>query len=749
MSTNQIFALPNLPSGTDPQLVAAFASLIDQLNAFSRVSGGGVSENTLRGIIGDIGGGGSTPGGGGEIDYDVPPEITGLRTLSGQGAIVLMYDRQTYPSFSYAEIWRNQTGNLDGTQQKIGTAGSFIYTDLLPNEPAGKEYYYWVKGVNNFTIPVKGPFNAVAGTYGIVSAGTAANIGPGKLPATSIIDLGDGISLIPTADGEIAVGDSVMIDGTGDGLINLGNNLVLSGAADGTILMGNGLVLDAAADGKIDAGTGISMNGAGAGTMSFGTGVDITGESDGAINVGGDIVLSGIGDGYIDLGSGAVTLSGQGSIILAAPGGLIGHDYVIMTNGEIQYMVWDGTQHVVWKALQQIYSGSANSGDVVSIGPSGSPIYFKNEPRIIVSILNLKSYDASYPNQDQQWEVSAEFLREDPVGSGHWKFNAVCALTLGGAVGTILIGWTGNNNVDNSWINAAGPIYSTETNCIKITPVVAGRSSEFSHESGGTNYFKRKRMVWRTRYSTSSSLSSPLFSPTRSKDLGAQFNNVTDTVAISGLAPNKWYFRTEYYFEDTGAVFPSGGKIYDAWSTAQQKSSGVALSHAEADQPYSSDSDNASLGVAAYNPPSQWEVYESVQFSAKVAYEMRAGTSAIGGYDTGSAHVEGMGINETTESKVISGDINNPQTITWSRPTPVASSYAVSSSVDLSNSATVLHSAYAKISIKDIVGIVKIRHVLQVSTTPSNHAELTRVNFELSGASLLSPGSLTYTAIGQ
>ena len=745
MSTKQIFSIPNLLAGSDPQVVAAFSSLIDQLNAFSYASMAGASELTIRGIISDITGG----GGGGDIDYTTPPQITGLRMISGQGAIVLMYDRQVYKSFAYAEIWRNDTGLLDGTQQKIGTAGSFIYTDLLPNDPAGTTHFYWIKAVSNTTPPVTGDFNAVAGTMGIVSAGTAANIGPGKLPASSTIDLGSGISLIPTADGEIAIGQSVHIVGTGDGMINIGNNLILSGVADGTILMGNGLVMDAAADGKIDAGTGITMNGAGAGLMSFGTAIDIVGENEGAINVGGDVLISGVGEGYIDLGQGAITLSGNGSIIIATHGGLVGHDYVIMTNGEIQYMVWDGTQHVEWKALQQIYSGSANSGDVVTIGPPGAPIFFKNEPKVIASFLSLQAYDASYPTQDQQWSVSAANLRESPVGSGHWHFDAVSTLSLGGATGTTIIGWSGSNAADNVWINTAGPIYSTQNNCIAFSPIVSGRSSEFAYESGGINQFRRKRMIWRVRYSTNANLSGALLTGSRTKDLGAQFADVTDSINITGLAASKWYYRVEYYFQDTGAVFPSGGKIYDQWSTAEQKSTGTALSHAESDQPYSSDSDTKSLSVPAYTPPSQWEVYDAISFVADVAFEMRAGTSAVGGYDSGSAHVEGMGIDETTTSKVITGSMTSPQQKTWTKATAAASSYTVSSSVDLTNSATILHSAYAKISITAIVGTVKIRHVLQVSTIPKNNMGLQRINFTLSGSTILSSGSMAYTAIGQ
>ena len=732
MSTRQIFSIPNLLAGLDPQIASAFASLIDQLNDFSYSNSGGVDEQTIRGIISDIG------GDDGGIDYTTPPQITGLRMISGQGAIVLMYDRQVYKSFAYAEIWRNDTGSLDGTQQKIGTAGSFIYTDLLPNDPAGTVHYYWIKAVSSTTPPVVGDFNAVAGTMGIVSAGTAANIGPGKLPASSTIDLGDGISLIPTADGEIAIGQNVRIVGTGEGMINLGNNLVMSGAADGTILMGNGLVLDAAADGKIDAGTGITMNGAGAGMMSFGTAIDIVGENEGAINVGGDVLISGIGQGHIDLGEGAVTLGGDGSIIIATPGGIASHDYVILTDGEIQYMVWDGTQHIEWKSLRQVAQGVANSGDVVSIGTPGNPIFFKNEPRVTVSINTLMAYSASHPLQSQQWEVSAENLREDPPGSGYWKFDGTCRLAFAGASGSKAVNYNASNSVDDSYIHSS--IQHTDLNCIAITPNVSGRSTEFAYTSGGKNYFKYKYLRWRVAYSTNSSLAGALYTSVRTKAIGATFGDVTDSMTVSGLAKNRWYFRVEYYFSDAGGVFASGATQYlynsDTISNAASSEALFAYEHGGT----STEHDGATFNLPSYSPPAGYTIY-SVDYSGSYAYFLKVSGS---GSAMALASVLGLSF-----SRYGAGNIGGTPFPQWHTRTWSATSLDLTHGPAVDARGSSGTSAEARAQVKALSAVVKSKKPVGLSTTPSNHTTFISFFFTLDSATQISAGVFAWQAIGQ
>jgi hypothetical protein len=532
-----LLSIPSIDSGVHPSIKQALDSLVTQLNNMPYLNGDGLATvANVTGIVGD------------SLeqaieDYDIPPKITGIRTISGQGAIVVMWDRQAYASFAHTEVWRNSSGVLDGTEQQIGTGGTFIYTDLLPNDNAGTQYYYWLKGVSNTTPPITGEFNTVAGTLGTVSAGTAGNIGGGKLPDSSTIELGTGVQLIP----------------------------------------------------------------AGNGAANFGTGVQIKGDNEGSINVGGDIILSGVGQGTIDLGTGAVTMGGDGSIILSKPGGIIGQDYVIMTNGEIQYMVWDGTQHVLGKALRQVSSGTANSGDTVSV-----PVYFKNEPTVTVSLNTLMAFNAAEVLQDQQWEVRYENLREDPVGSGFWKFDAVCRLSFAAGSGNTLVGTTGNNAADNT--NIYSPVQETGLNCNAFSPSITCSSKEFSDATTTYNY-KYKNAVWRVAYSTDPGLASPTYTLWQTKAIGATFDSVSDSMAITGLVANKWYFRTELYFEDAGGTFPSGAVEYTL--SQDTVSNNITFPEAYSDYNTVGDWDYETATLPAYDPGTK-EIYQ-VNYSMQVA----------------------------------------------------------------------------------------------------------------------------------
>lgn len=103
----------------------------------------------------------------GQLDFDVPPILTGFKVTDGFNTIFLEWDAPQYTSFDHVEIWRS----IDETRQYAIMAGTTMvntYGDKPPASVAEQTYYYWVRAVSK--AGVKGPYNAVLGTVGHTSA---------------------------------------------------------------------------------------------------------------------------------------------------------------------------------------------------------------------------------------------------------------------------------------------------------------------------------------------------------------------------------------------------------------------------------------------------------------------------------------------------------------------------------------------------------------------------------------------------
>lgn len=135
-----------------------------------------------------------------------------------------------------------------------------------------------------------------------------------------------------------------------------------------------------------------------------------------------------IGNGSIELGT---DTNGLGFMQVSGDGGIVGNDYLYLNAGELNMYVYDPNQgqHVKYKQLRRIERGTANSGSEVIIPP-----YFKAEPYVQLSISNISSYNANFPDQSQMIQVNTGAITPVDGVLGSYKFTPIAELYLADGV---------------------------------------------------------------------------------------------------------------------------------------------------------------------------------------------------------------------------------------------------------------------------------------------------------------------------
>ena len=162
-------AIPSLSGVADPQTRAVLMAMKELLEVRDgrrgQIEDRFVTLRELAGVgvvdVGNVGSNGKAellPGGGG-LDYTSPPAVSNLAVTGGYAQIFLAWDEPKYSSFSHVEVWRSATDDFDSIEL-VGETPAAVYSDACGTQ---KAFYYWVRAVSKAN--VKGPFNAVAGTF--------------------------------------------------------------------------------------------------------------------------------------------------------------------------------------------------------------------------------------------------------------------------------------------------------------------------------------------------------------------------------------------------------------------------------------------------------------------------------------------------------------------------------------------------------------------------------------------------------
>ena len=126
--------------------------------------------------------------------------------------------------------------------------------------------------------------------------------------------------------------------------------------------------------------------------------------------------------------------AGGGAYIIVAPdGGITGNDYALLSYGDITFFYYDSisAQHYEYKSVKRTEEGVAENGDTVVI-----PGYWKNQPLVRLTPLQIPIYNREYPDRDQTLRMSADNLELVLGTTDRWQFDVACYLALsGGALG--------------------------------------------------------------------------------------------------------------------------------------------------------------------------------------------------------------------------------------------------------------------------------------------------------------------------
>jgi len=438
----------------------------------------------------------------------------------------------------------------------------------------------------------------------------------------------------------------------------------------------------------------------------------------------------------IDLTSKQITISG--------PNGQSADDYMILTGGLMEFYKWTGASHVLYKAVKHIENGTANSGDIVTI-----PGYWDSQPKIIISPRNLESYSSTNSSQDQSLDLMASSIQEVTPGSGQWKFTATANLVLSASSGSNSPNYTsGALNVDTH----TTPLYTTPANCTSITAHVRVTSKRGTGTAPNWYY---RQVDSRLKYRAVGS-GTWLYTSYVTTVIGAQFNSVTDSVVLSGLAADTYEFYVEYVASDAGGTFTSGtgGTEY---STEDLVASDISASaHASFSGPSPPQSGTANAAFPASSKNTSWEIYQ-VDYNYNYSWS-HTSTGLANGYYYGASngsvtssvsfsydHTNAFGTPGPSSGSGVGTHQVTGSSLTFDQTLPQAdiniSSITSSPSGDGDVTATV--------NATSLAARIYRRHAITNSATPENTFELQTWDYQLTSATTVATGTLNWMALGE
>ena len=124
----------------------------------------------------------------------------------------------------------------------------------------------------------------------------------------------------------------------------------------------------------------------------------------------------------------------HGRIIVSEDGGPLTNSYCELNDGDISFFYWDGERHQPYKSLNVAVVGvGENNVETVIKNSDGTPALFKEQPRIMISPLQIQTYNQPANAQSQSIDFRVVNLRE--YAQYKWKFTprAQLAYTAGSA----------------------------------------------------------------------------------------------------------------------------------------------------------------------------------------------------------------------------------------------------------------------------------------------------------------------------
>jgi hypothetical protein len=387
------------------------------------------------------------------------------------------------------------------------------------------------------------------------------------------------------------------------------------------------------------------------------------------------------------------------------------------------YRFIPGVGDVAYNYLTRIESGTSNNGETVTI-----PGYFELQPKVIVSPYNLQVFNSTYNSQSQTLICSAINIRETSFGSKVWMFDASASLNLSSNSGSSSPGHTSGAISTNTWSSNAIGSSTTPANCTSLIVNVSGNS----FRGNGASQYNNRSITWIVRYRVSGSVGAFSSSSPRTFAIGASTTAIISDSVTLALAANAYEFYVDYTAQDAGGLFGSityetaidttatNATVYELFLTDGGTLSGLVSS------------------PLTYSLPSGWSI-TGITFQFDLLAN-NYGTLPLQGY----VAVQHSGIDYSMTPAWNREDGN-----VWKiGKTSVVASSAWVGSFSIygwlpSGSGDVLN-----IRIRNTNATVSRRRPTPNSTTPSNTFNMNSYSYALTAGSLLTPGSLSWVAVG-
>ena len=425
-------------------------------------------------------------------------------------------------------------------------------------------------------------------------------------------------------------------------------------------------------------------------------------------------------------------------IIITGPNGQAADDYTVIRNGTIEAYQWTGTGHVLSKALRGLATGIADNNARVTI-----PVYFRNQPRIIVSPASLPSYLTAYQDQDQTMQCIALNIAETTPGSGSWEFDAVAQLIIAGGSEVQTPGLSFSDSQSNDQY-----LSSVTTTSPAVVRIQVGTSVRTFQSNGTAGVYYNRQVTVSLEYRP------PPF--TGAWTVGAstvqQINQETSYVLINldtgTISENQYEVRLRYQFANTGGTYNgSGGGLIpqpDVTRTASDVNEYYEIiSTRDTLNP------SGTVQLQAWTPPSgAANINTRYQYNwtanAFAAHRDNLGSTSSRVRTTGDAFIQrAAAVDNQNDGFPVEQNTSGSADFTRSGYNASLIGWNMALSTEDNSDAK------GTLTMTNITATISYSLPATTDTNPHNYATWDSLNATLSGTNVLSEGTVNWQAIGE
>lgn len=428
-----IFTRPTLtlPSPSAPDFLEKVKTLLDLREGHTRDqderfvtmkqlkvlgTGGSVGGTVI------IGGGGiSDPGGGADATPPSPP--TNLVIQNDVLSHTLTWTNPTESDFSHIEVWRSLT--QDRTQaQCVGIATKPTETITLNGVSPRLNYYYWIRAIDtsgNYSLWTPNDLmggELIAGEFAQSINSMLSELMDDTRYLTNHTIVADSFKIIQPNAG-LTTGKSVFAVGNINGTPSVGisGNLIIDGS-----IVSNALHTGVVTADKIGAGAVTAVKVA----ANAINGDHIAATSSIKLLEGGKLTV-GNNNIILDSTTDQIIVAPDNGTVVGTPN-LSGVNYCTLANGDLEFMYWNGSTHILYNSVKRIESAAGCVNNVKVTVPG----IWKKTPKIIVSPHSLQTFHKNYVGYNQKLNCAAQSITRS--SSGVVQFTPVANLSLSDGV---------------------------------------------------------------------------------------------------------------------------------------------------------------------------------------------------------------------------------------------------------------------------------------------------------------------------